>query len=349
MKRVLITGGFGFIGSHLVEHLLANTNWHLTLLASFLHGGDSARGMSFIPNARVTVFTHDCTTPISAVLAALIGPVDYIINAAAESHVDRSITNPVPFVQNNVNIALATLEYARAVKPAAFVQVSTDEIYGPAPVGIFHKEWDVVKPSNPYSASKAAQEALAISYWRTYDVPVILTNTMNNFGERQHKEKFTAKLINKIALGETLDIHASADGTIGSRFYMHARNHADAILYLLQNTTPTRSRAPVLEEVTQTKKGHLQPHLTRPDRPDRYNIVGDEELNNLELAQLVAGYMGRELSYKLVDFHSSRPGHDLRYALDGTKMRAAGWKAPVDLRQSLKKTVQWTLEHPEWL
>lgn len=331
-KTCLITGGFGFIGSHMVEHLLANTDWNLVLLASFRHKGDSVRGISFALNPRVKTYIHDCSTPISDVLINLIGPVDYIINAAAESHVDRSITDPVPFVQNNVNIALEMVEYCRKVRPEKIIQVSTDEVYGPALPGQFHKEWDVIRPSNMYSASKAAQEAIWYAAWRTHGLGVFITNTMNNFGERQDKEKYTAKIISAIANDQTLTIHASPTGEIGSRFYMHARNHADALLFLLTNVKPA-----------------IYNSESQPYTLDRFNVVGDRELDNLQLAQMVAEFMGKELKYELVDFHSSRPGHDLRYALDGSKMASIGWQAPVDLEQSMKKTVEWTLAHPEWL
>jgi dTDP-glucose 4,6-dehydratase len=223
------------------------------------------------------------------------------------------------------------LEYARRVKPSAFVQVSTDEVYGDAPEGVNYKEWSVIRPSNPYSASKAAQEAIAFSYWRAYDVPLIITNTMNNFGERQDSEKFMSKCVVKIANGEMVQIHGNPlNGKIGSRFYLHARNHADAILFLLKNTVPSL-------------------HSDDCDRPDRYNVVGEKELNNLEVAQMIAKIMDKPLNYEIVDFHSSRPGHDMRYALDGSKIESLGWKPPINMEDSLKKYIDWTLNRKEWL
>jgi dTDP-glucose 4,6-dehydratase len=323
--RVLLTGIAGFIGAHIVEHIQANTDWDVIGLASFRHRGDSLRTEVFDPD-RVTIHRADLTADLSHRLIERIGPVDYIINAAADSHVDRSIEEPRPFIENNVSLAITMLEYARLVRPRAFVQVSTDEVYGPAEDDTRHTEWSPIIPSNPYSASKAAQEAIAVSYWRTFDVPVVITNTMNNFGERQDAEKFIPQVVGKVARGETVTIHG-APGNIGSRFYLHARNHADALLHLL-NIPPIRYPAPC---------------------PDRYNVVGDVELDNLTLAQMVAEIIGKPLRYELVDFHAARPGHDRRYALDGAKLRASGWTPPVPFRESLERTVRWTLEHPEWL
>lgn len=324
MTTVLITGIAGFVGSHLAEHIAANTDWRIVGLASFRHRGDPLR-LESVPEAEI--FHADLTAPISPRLIDRIDAVDYIVNAAAESHVERSIAEPWPFIENNVALALSMLEYARIVKPKAFVQVSTDEVYGPAPKGVNHAEWSPILPSNPYAASKAAQEAIAISYWRTYGVPVVLTNTMNNFGERQDPEKYIPTIIRSVRDQASLTVHGRP-GLIGSRFYLHARNHADAILYLLG-----------------------LPPAMYPDAamPDRYHVRGEQEVDNLELAERIAAMVGKPLRYELVDFHSARPGHDLRYALDDAKLTNLGWTPPVPFEASLAKMVHWTLEHPEWL
>lgn len=330
MKRILVTGSAGFVGAHIVDHIIANTDWQVIGLDSFRHRGDSVR--VYHDPARYKVFTHDLTTPISDVLIKKIGKIDYIINNASESHVDRSITDPRPFVENNVNLALTMLEYARKARPEKYIQVSTDEVYGPALDGHNHKEWESHLPSNPYSASKAAQVDLAISYWRTFGVPLIITETMNLIGERQDQEKFIPMLIKKIKNRETVIIHG-AKRNIGSRFYLHARNQADGLLFLLKNKKPTVYKDSDIEII----------------KPDRFNIVGELELNNLELAQMVADIMGKRLKYKLEDFHKTRPGHDRRYALDGSKMAALGWKPPVPFKESLERLVNWTLKNSEWL
>lgn len=327
--RFLVTGAAGFIGHHTVEHLLANTDDEIVGIVSFRHRGCSMR-LRHLGSPRFRVVHHDLVGPISERLAEDIGPVDIILNIASESHVDRSITDPVPFVRNNVDLVLNMLEYARLVKPRVFIQVSTDEVYGPALRGDRHEEWAAIKPSNPYSASKAAQEAIAISYWRTYGVPLIITNTMNNFGERQDVEKFIPKVIAKILRGEKVEIHGRND-VPGSRFYLHARNHADALLFLARAFQYGPPAFPLYEV------------------PGRYNVVGEREVNNLEMATRIASLLGKSLDYEIVDFHGSRPGHDLRYALDGDKIVVYGWRAPVPFGESLERTVRWTQEHPEWL
>jgi len=326
-KTVLLTGSAGFIGSHTAQHFLENTDWTVIGLDSFRHKGDSLRVTDLNYDwSRFRTYNCDLAAPISDRLAKQIGPVDHIINMASESHVDRSIEEPVPFVQNNVNLTLYMLEYARAVQPESFVQISTDEVYGPAPIGTSFKEWSDILPSNPYSASKAAQEAIAISYWRTYGVPLIITNTVNNFGERQDSEKFVPLVIGKILRGEKIQIHET--NGVGSRNYVHARNHADALLYMLTELTPAMY----------------------PDAmyPDRYNITGHQELTNLEMAQLIAEILDMKLDYEIAEVHTSRPGHDPRYDLDGALLASLGWSAPVPLRESLERTVRWTQEYSEW-
>jgi dTDP-glucose 4,6-dehydratase len=329
-KKVLITGSAGFVGSHLVQHILANTDWNIVGIDSFRHRGDSLRILQ--DKSRYEIYTHDLTAPISDRMIKKIGQVDYIINVASESHVDRSITNPVEFCENNFKLILTMLEYARKIQPEIFIQISTDEVYGAALENYNHKEWETHLPSNPYSGSKSAQEAMCISYWRTYGVPVVITNTMNMIGEGQDAEKFLPMLIQKIYRGEQVTIHGN-DSCIGSRYYLHARNHADALLFLIRNTTPTR----------------YSDNISTIIKPDRYNIVGEKEINNLELAQIVAKILNKELKYKLEDFHHTRPGHDRRYALDGSKLKKMGWKAPISFEDTLKKTIEWTLERPEWL
>src|SRR5690606_4952093 len=141
-----------------------------------------------------------------------IGPVDYILNLPSASHVDRSIADPGPFIRNNVEVMLTVLDYARQTRPRMLLQMGTDEEYGPAPAGYAHREWDTVLPSNPYSASKAAQSAIATAYWRTYQLPVVLTRTMNLIGPGQDAEKFVPMVIRRVLAGETVPIHSSPDG-----------------------------------------------------------------------------------------------------------------------------------------
>jgi len=332
-KRVMISGAGGFFGSHLLRHLMVNTDWEFVCPCSWVHKGTPERlenAIEGMDKNRVTVITHDLSTPFTDITKKRIGKIDIILNIASNSHVDRSITNPGEFIINNTALAFNLLEYAREIKPEVFLQFSTDEVYGVAPQGVNHKEWATILPSNPYSASKACQEAIAISYWRTYAVPVIITNTMNLFGETQDSEKYTARLVKKIYNGETVTVHG-AEGNIGSRFYLHARNAADAVFFILNNLPPKAYKEDVVL------------------MPDRYNIVGDKEMNNLDLAKMVAEILGKELKYELTDFHFGRPGHDRRYALDGTKLKELGWTAPMKFEESLKRSIEWTLKNKKWL
>ena len=333
-KRVLLTGISGFVGSHLMSHLLKNTDYEIVGIASWRHKGMPTRvaeDENYKKDInRVKIITHDLQAPITPDLIERIGHIDIILNLASDSHVDRSISDPVPFVMNNVASTLNMLEYARICKPQLFIQFSTDEVYGQAKKGEYHKEWDAIKPSNPYSASKAAQEALAIAYWRTYSVPIIITNTMNIYGQYQDKEKFVPLCIGKILRGDKLYIHSYPGAKqAGSRFYLHSRNIASAITYIIQNIKPD-----------------LYPDV---DRPERFNVVGDIELDNLTLAQKIADIIGKPLIYELTDTHSARPGHDCRYALSGEKLKQAGFHYPISFEESLKTTIDWYLENQNYL
>lgn len=333
-KKILITGIGGFIGSHFLDHVLVHTDWDVIGIDSFRHKGISERvaeSKNFHENChRVRIFTHDLTAPFSDVLVKKIGDVDFVINFASQSHVDRSITDPVPFVENNIRLMLNVLEYVRQAQPGKFIQIGTDEVYGPTDGEHNHPEWSAILPSNPYSASKAAQDAICIGHWRTYGVPLILTNIMNTFGERQDPEKFVPMVINKILKGERVKIHSDAKtGRSGARFWLHARNTSDALLFMLNSCSVDK--------------------YPRTARPERFNIVGEKQISNLEIAQMIARFMGKELLYDMVDAETSRPGHDLYYGLDGEHLKSQGYEFPVNLETSMKKTIDWTLANTRWL
>lgn len=323
-KTVLISGLGGFAGCHFLDHYLINTDWNIIGIDSWRHKGIPERitdSEHYQNNKdRVKIFTHDLNAPISQVLIDRLGKIDYIINLASMSHVDTSITSPGPFIINNVNLVINMLELARVLKPEKFIQFSTDEVYGPMLDNRPHPEWDPILPSNPYSASKACQEAIAISYWRTYSVPIIITNTMNLFGERQDGEKYLPKIVRNILDGTSLTVHAK-DGVAGSRFYLHSRNSADAVMYILNNVTP-----PMFPDVNE---------------PERFNVVSDMELNNLDFAQKVAEIMGKPLKYEFIDVHTVRPGHDPKYGLTGKKLHDIGYNYPVSFEDSLTSTINW--------
>lgn len=343
MTRLALTGAGGFAGHHFLEHTLSTTDWDVVATDSFRHRGITDRISQVLDGHegwqdRVTVLQHDLRAPFSPQAAVRVagGGLDYLIAMASESHVDRSITDPVPFAENNVAVILNTLELARQLQPRVVVVISTDEVYGPAEPGHAHAEWSPILPSNVYAASKAAQEALAISYWRTYGVPVIITNTMNLIGERQHPEKFIPKTLRAVLSGTEAVIHGSP-GNVGSRHYLHARSMAAAVLFLLKGPPPAAFPA------------HAAPGAPVADRPDRYNIAGPDRIDNLVLAQLIADAAGKPLRYRLEDFHRTRPGHDPHYGLDPGKITALGWKPPVPFAESLEHTVRWTMANEEWL
>ena len=325
MTRVLVTGGAGFIGHHFVNHLLVNTDWELVILDKLNYascGWDRIRDINVFDPKRVSLLSADFVNPIDHGLAKEIGDVDYIAHIGAETHVDNSIRSPEPFVMSNVVGTMRLLDFARTLPDLKkFFLFSTDEIYGHAPEGVAYKEWDRHNPTNPYAATKAGGEMLGIAYANTYGLPIVITNCMNVFGERQHPEKFVPKTIQHILSGDKVPIHYDpTTNKIGSRFWIHARNVAAAIMFLIDH-------------------GKVN---------DKYNIVGEKELNNLEVAQFIAKVLGKELNYELVDPNKIRPGHDFRYALDGNKLFELGFKFPKPFEESLEKTIKWGLERPEW-
>lgn len=334
MKRVLLTGGGGAIGAHVIAHIMHHTDWLVTVLDSFRHKGYRDRIVEVCRdypdwNERINVLQHDLVCPISPELKSQIGEVNYILHLAAMSDVFFSVENPVYVIKNNVDSQLTMLEYAKETAHEAFVYFSTDEVYGPVEKGKAHPEWSAYRPSNAYSASKAAAECIAYPYWRKGEVKLIITNTMNNFGEMQAPSKFPAMVQKRLESGEPVVIHGNQQ-EIGTRFYIHSRNTADALLYILQNFPPHL---------------HEQGEL---DDPDRYHIVGDRCLSNLELAQIIADLMGKELDYRLVDFHRDNPAHDIHYGLEDNKLRKSGWQPPVSFEESMKNTIEWQQEHKEW-
>lgn len=338
MKRVLLTGASGFVGHHFLEYFIKNTDWFIVCLDSFRHKGTYSRLSELdLPKERCLILSHDLSVPLDDVVEKRIlgnnSTLDIIINVASNSAVERSIIDPGSCWRNNCELIYNILEFSRKIQAKAFFQISTDEVYGDC-VGIKpHHEWDVICPSNPYAASKAAQEALSFSYFRTYNIPIVITNCMNVIGARQDKEKFLPKIISKIALGETLEIYSDFneknEPVIGSRFYLHAKNHADAIVWL--------------------SKRKISKYLEGNEKPDRYNIVGEIELDNLELAMNVAKIMGKKLKYKLVSSNSLRPGYDKRYALDGSKIKKMGWESPIEFMDGLSEIIEWTLKNPWWI
>lgn len=341
MTTTMITGASGFVGSNLLLHALRNTDWDFITPISARHQGSQLRlnavlGTDPSFRGRVRVVHCDLTMPFTHSLFGGPRP-DYIWHLAAESHVDRSLADPVPFVQNNVNLMLNMLEYARQVEPQVLFLFSTDEVYGDSPDLVGHREWSPIRPSNPYAASKASQEALAYSWWRAYNVPVVITNAMNLiggtvYGLHQHPEKYVPKVMKALRDGTLLTVHTNAQGKSGGRCWINVE-HVFDYYYGLTNL------------LREDKDLHYYPN--RPEFPYRYNIAGPH-LSNLEIAKKLAEYSGKHLRYDLVDFHGQRPGHDPEYALDTSKIQDLGWRAET-IDDTLKDIVDFYRKYPEAL
>lgn len=320
--RLLLTGADGFLGSHVLEHVLASTDWDVTALdrtpddlrvPEVLHGRPDWY-------ERVTSLTRDLA---DREVLSDVDDADYVIAMASGVDVSRSLLEPQDFIRNNVQVALTTMDYCRSVKPKAVILVSTAEVYGPlGKRGFAYQEWAPVNPQSPYAASKAAQEAIAIAYWRSYGVPVLIVNTMNLFGERQDPAKFLPTVVRKVSRGEEVTVHP------GSRCWLHAQDLADSLLFLLRGPVPVPYAAGVL-------------------RLERYNVAGSP-LTVENFARQVAHVVGKPLYLRNADTATARPGYDAHYALDTDKLTAAGWQPGQTLGDGITRTVQWLLTHPEW-
>lgn len=337
-KTILVTGGAGFIAHHLIDKILSETDWRIVTLDRLDYSGNLNRlhevVSSYSPadQKRVRIVHHDLKAELNPHIRSMIGRVDLIAHLAAGSHVDRSISYPMEFVLDNVVGTANLMDYARNLDNLdLFAYFSTDEIFGPAPGTVKYKENDRYNSTNPYSATKAAAEELVVAYENTYGLPAIITHTMNVFGERQNPEKYIPMCIKRVRDNEKITVHSNAEKTVaGSRHYIHAKDVADALLFLYSQDL-----------------SKLEPDYGGA-KCQKFNIVGSTEIDNLELAQFIADVQGKSLNYELVDFHSSRPGHDLRYALDGSKMAGLGWK-PSSVYDKLEEVVNWSLANNRWL
>ena len=341
MKRVLITGGAGFIAHHTIKYILENTDWEIVSLDRLDYSGnlnriaDMMNEFDKINQNRVRIVFHDLRAEVNEMLQADLGNFNYIIHMAASSHVDRSIDDPMCFVLDNVVATCNILNFSRKNNSLErFVYFSTDEVFGPAPKGVNYKERDRYNSTNPYSATKAGGEELAVAFENTYKLPIYITHTMNVFGERQHPEKFIPMVIRKVRDDESVTIHSDETKKIpGSRHYIHAKDVADGCLYLLNNE----------DKIKKLKKDY------GGAKCPKFNLVGPIELNNLELAKKIAEAQSKDLKYEMVDFHSSRPGHDLRYALDGQLMQQLGWSPKISIDERISQVVDWSLNNNRWL
>lgn len=324
--KYLITGGAGFIGHHVIDTILNNSDDEIVIIDRLDCSGNLNRldeiGCRDQHKSRVKFIHHNLRSEFNDLLINQVGPVDVVLHIGAATHVDRSIENPMEFVLDNVVATANILDFARLTGVEQFLYFSTDEVFGPAPEGVAYREWARYKSGNPYAATKAGGEELCVAYHNTYGLPVKITHTMNVFGERQHPEKFIPMTISNVRKGNKVTIHSNKEKTrAGSRFYIHAKSVASAVMFVL-------------------RYGRFG---------EKYNIVGEREVSNLELAQAIADVQGLPLDYEMVDFHSARPGHDLRYALDGTRLESMGWVPEQNFKESLTETVDWTLKNNHWL
>lgn len=327
--RLLLTGGCGFVGHHLVEGVLKKTDWEIVVLDALTYAGNLNRLKDISiwekEKKRVKFVWHDLKAPISKTTDKLIGEIDYIWHLSAESHVQKSLEDSIPFVLSNVLGTAYLLEWLKEKNFKVYIGFNTDEVFGPAPLEVNYKEKDKFYPSNPYSATKASQWCLEYSFYKSFQMPIIQVHSMNIYGERQHPEKFIPKTVKAILKKEKVIIHG-LPGNISSRKWIHAREVCNALLFL-------------------TAEGKIG---------ETYNVVG-KEMDVLTLANFISKTIrGKELSEKeieFIDFHATRPGHDRRYSLDGSKLAKLGFRPELTLEKSLKKTIEWMIEpeNRKWL
>ena len=343
MKTVLVTGGAGFIGHHVIRRLLKHEEFNIISMDRLDFSGNLNRlaelGQEFGTDAmqRLRVIYHDLRAEINSQLAGQIGPVDIVIHMAAGSHVTRSIENPMLFVQDNVIGTCNLLDYARKYLPnlEKFINFGTDEVFGSAPEGVEYKEYDRYNSRSPYSATKAAAEELCVAYENTFGMPIYCTHTMNVFGERQSPEKFIGIAMRKILADEPVTIHCDEQtGTqSGLRHWVHAADVADATRFIMDLP---HKKFPLAENFG---------GVTCP----KFNIVGQQEVSNLAVAEKIASVLGKKLTCTMVGYDTQRPGHDFRYALSGEYMKQLGWEPKYSFDTRIEQMVKWTLKNDRWL
>jgi dTDP-glucose 4,6-dehydratase len=311
---VLVTGGAGFIGSNFVRWAHdAHPDWHLTTLDKLTYAGrlENLRDLEGSPRHR---FVQGDIAD-AGVAAPLVRDAEIVVNFAAETHVDRSLIAAGEFIQTDVYGTFVLLEAAREAKNLRrFVQISTDEVYGSVPSGL-SRETDELRPRNPYSASKAGADRLAYSYFATYKIPVVITRASNNYGPNQFPEKVIPLFITNAI--DQLPLPLYGDG-MNIRDWLHVLDHCRGVDLLIERGAP----------------GEV------------YNIGGGNEVTNLDLTRRILELTGRPAS--LIKPVADRLGHDRRYALDSSKLRALGWTPQARFEDALAETVQWYRQNEWW-
>jgi len=314
MTRVLVTGGAGFIGSHYAHHALAaHPDWRVTVLDKLTYAGNPANLEDLKGNPRYVFLKGDIASKTD-VERAMEGGVDILMNFAAETHVDRSIGDPEGFIRTDIYGAYTLLEAARERKVKAFVQISTDEVYGSVASGQ-SRETDALMPSNPYSASKAAADRLAYSYFATYRLPVFISRASNNFGPRQYPEKVIPLFVTNALSDEPLPLYGDGQNV---RDWLYVTDHCAALDVMLERGTP----------------GEV------------YNIGGGSERRNIEITEMILDRLRKQRT--LLRHVQDLPGHDRRYALDCSRIQALGWSPRVRFEEGLERTVSWYAENRAW-
>jgi dTDP-glucose 4,6-dehydratase len=314
MVNVLVTGGAGFIGSNFLRYALSiHADWHITTLDKLTYAGRLENLKDVMDSPRHTFVKGDIAD--AAISAPLVRESHYVVHFAAETHVDRSILAAGEFIHTDVFGTFVLLEAAReASQLKMFVQISTDEVYGSVPAGA-STETDELRPRNPYSASKAGADRLAYSYCATYNVPVVITRASNNYGPNQFPEKVIPLFITNAI--DNIPLPLYGDG-MNIRDWLHVDDHCRGIDLLLTNGTP----------------GEV------------YNIGGGNEVPNRELTDRLVALCGRDESF--IEYVADRLGHDRRYSVDCSKVRALGWAPATDFEAGLAATVQWYRDNRWW-
>ncbi|MCS7109297.1 MAG: dTDP-glucose 4,6-dehydratase [Candidatus Micrarchaeota archaeon] len=311
--RLLVTGGMGFIGSNFIRYTLERyDDVSIVNLDALKYGSNPDNLKTFEGDERYSFVRGDICD--FETIAKLVAKTDVIINFAAETHVDRSISNPESFIYSNFVGVFKILEAIRKKNSEAkLIQISTDEVYGDISNGSF-KEEDRLKPSSPYSATKASADLLILSYMRTYKIKATIIRCTNNYGPYQFPEKLIPKTIIRAYFGLKVPIYGSGKNV---RDWIFVIDHCRAIETILQ-------------------KGEF----------GIYNVASGEEKTNLEVVETILKLMGKDDS--LVEFVEDRPGHDIRYSLDSTKIRDIGWRPIFRFKEGIKRTVEWYLGNEDW-
>lgn len=334
MMRILISGISGFIGHHLAFRILEETDWEIVAvdrLSSPLSRKRWAES-DFDNCERVNLVKVDFSQTDLESIDYLAENIDIVFHLGAETDINKSIENPSPFIKSNIIGTYNFLELARKYSSLKyFVYVSTNEVFGSGKVGEKFDEWHKYDCLNPYSATKAASEDMSLAYSTAYHIPVMILHTMNLFGERQDPRKFIPRIVYSILNDVELPIYTDAAGEIGSRAYLHVDSFISGLFYLLDLS----KEKPRIDNIDWNR--------------DKFNIAGSEPISNLTLANKISEIVGKPLNYKLHDYYSSQPAHELHSALDCSRLNKLGWSLEESFEKQLVNTVRWLVDNPTWL